>query len=348
MRVAIVNPPLLGHEKRGTGVYTQNLIEALGKVPQIETVSCELSYLPTNVDLYHFPYFDPFFLTLPPIRSKKTVVTIHDLIPLKFPEHFPRGIKGEIKWQIQRFIVKRTDAVITDSRASASDISNFTGIPSAKIFPIHLAPSNHFLKAKDKTAYQHIKEKYHLPQKFILYVGDMNWNKNVIQVIRAAINIKIPLVIVSKSFIERHDTSYNPWKENLIEAQNLARDNKLIYKIGHIQIEDLVAIYKLAACLVFPSFYEGFGLPVVEAFAAGCPVITTNKGSLSEIVNDAALIVDPYDLKTIEAAIIKILSDSYFKRDLIAKGKQQVKHFTWQKTAEATVEVYKLVLGNHK
>ena len=345
MRVAIINPPLAGHEMRGTGVYTQNLIASIELIPGVEVISSEVTHLPRNVDLIHFPYFDPFFLTLPFFRGKKSIVTIHDLIPIKYAQHFPRGIKGEIKWQIQRFIARQTDAIITDSRASAEDIVTFIGIEKTKIFRIPLAPSPQFLKSKDKSSYEHIREKYHLPNKFVLYVGDMNWNKNVSHIIEAITEVKVPLVIVSKSFVERHDTSYNPWKESLLEAQMLAKNNQLIHKIGHIPQEELIGLYKLAACLVFPSFYEGFGLPVVEAFATGCPVVSSSGGSLAEIVGDAAYIVDPAEVKTIVEGIKEILTNAELKRQLVSKGYKQVKKFTWSKTAAETANVYKSVLN---
>jgi len=167
----------------------------------------------------------------------------------------------------------------------------------------------------------------------------------VSHIIEAITEVKVPLVIVSKSFVERHDTSYNPWKESLLEAQMLAKNNQLIHKIGHIPQEELIGLYKLAACLVFPSFYEGFGLPVVEAFATGCPVVSSSGGSLVEIVGDAAYIVDPAEVKTIVEGIKEILTNAELKRQLVSKGYKQVKKFTWSKTAAETANVYKSVLN---
>lgn len=345
MRIALVNPPLTGHEIRGTGIYTQNLLKALRDIPGVEVVLSGIQNIPSNADLFHFPYFDPFFLTLPIIRAKKTVVTVHDLIPLKFPEHFPRGIRGDVKWRIQRFIIRGVDAIITDSKSSAKDVILFTGFSKSKIFPIYLAAAADFFETGNSELHQQVIEKYNLPSKFALYVGDMNWNKNAGSAIKAATEARIPLVIVSKSFVERHDQSYNPWKESLLEAQVLARNNDLIYKIGHINIEELVGLYKSATCLIFPSYYEGFGIPVVEAFAAGCPVITSDKGSLAEIAGDAACVVDPKNISNIVAALKKISSDSIFRKKLIVKGKLQVKYFSWSETARQTLQVYKTVLG---
>jgi len=345
MKIALINPPILGHDSRGTGVYAKNLATELEKQVDLKVDVCDYNFLPLDVDLYHFPYFDPFFLTLPPARRKKTVVTIHDLIPLRFPQYFPRGIKGEFKWQFQKRALKTVDAIITDSQASLEDIVALVSVERTKVHPIYLAPSKNFYEKKSKEFKEKIHEKYKLPAEYVLYVGDLNWNKNVPHIIKAITLIRVPLVIISKSFVIKHEGTYHPWKESLLEAQKLASQNPLVRSIGYINTDELAAIYQMSRALVFPSYYEGFGLPVVEAFASGCPVVTTKRGSLAEIAGEAALFVDPDDIHDIANAIKKLLSESQLRNTLIVWGKRQLKNFSWEKTCSETIKVYKSILS---
>lgn len=344
MKVAIIDPPILGHRIRGTGVYAHHYATELEKYGGVGVVTAEISDLPQDVDIYHFPYFDPFFLTLPFFKTKKTVVTIHDLIPLIFPDHFPRGIKGEIKWQVQKHLIRGVDAIITDSHSSKNDIERILKINSVKISSIYLAPLENFFEKKNPQEKEHVRKKYKLPVSFMLYVGETNWNKNVTNIIRAAKLAKVHLVIVSKSFVEKHDTTYNPWKENLFEAQREAYACDLIHGIGHIELEELISLYQLAQALLLPSYYEGFGLPVVEAFASRCPVITTHRGSLKEVAGEAGLIVEPDDVEGIGKAMQQMSKDKKLRQELINKGETQLKQFSWRKTVQQTVNVYNKVI----
>ncbi|MEK7166701.1 MAG: glycosyltransferase family 1 protein [Patescibacteria group bacterium] len=280
MKVGFIIPPLIQHETRGTGIYAKNLASALEAYTDWEVVRVHAEFLPTAVDIYHFPYFDPFFLTLPIFRSKKTVVTIHDLIPLNFPQHFPRGIKGEIKWRIQRIAVSTVNAIITDSMASKHDIETHLAYNKNKIHTVYLAAAKEFQTPRDKVDMDRVRDKYHLPKEFFLFVGESNWNKNIPNIIRAIKSAEASLVIVNKSFTLRLGDNYNSWQDALIEAQHEAEGYERIFRLGGVELNDLVTLYKMASALIMPSYYEGFGIPVVEAFSAGCPVITTNRGSL--------------------------------------------------------------------
>lgn len=348
MKVAFVKPPLIGHKVRGTGVYANNLKKHLGNTTSLQVQWSDKNNLPNDADLYHFPYFDPFFLTLPIIRSKPTVVTIHDLIPIKFPQHFPRGMQGEVKWQIQKLNVKRVQAIITDSLSSKNDIASLMAINEEKIYSIYLAPNPIFLQSKAPQEMQKIKSKYKLPEKFSLYVGDVNWNKNLPNIIRAVKKEKIHLVVINELFAKGElIANNNSWLDSLKLALKEAREYNNITRIGKIPIEELKTIYQLATVLVFPSFYEGFGLPVVESMASGCPVITSDAGSLKEVAGNSALIVNPNNVSEIGNAITKVFKTKHLRTDLIRKGKEQAKKFSWEKTAKQTYEVYKSVLSNN-
>lgn len=343
MRVALVNPPLTGHLARGTGVYLRNLEKALGKYTDVEVVTTAVHSLPQDVDLYHFPYFDPFFRTIPWRRSKPTVVTIHDLIPLLFPEHFPVGVKGKINWRLTRQIVRSVDAVMTDSSASAKDIQKLIGLPNDKIQVVYLAPGEEYRSRITPEVKNKVKRKYNLPDSFALFVGDVNWNKNLINVIYAATLASVQLVVVSRVFAE-DDQTYHPWKKHLIEAQTAARNNPFVHKIGYADETDLPAIYQLATVLVAPSYYEGFGLPVVEAFTSGCPVITSQNSALVEVAGRAAEFVNPSRIQEIAAAISTVFKYAQIRQKLSRLGKDQVKKFSWKKSAHDVLGIYKQLL----
>src|SRR3972149_5469148 len=167
-----ISPIKTGHKFRGIGSYTENLFRLLGKYDKINkyTFFTRKEKLLINTDLVHYPYFEPFFLTLPLKKDTPTVVTVHDLTPLVFPDQFPRGFKGEVKWQIQKWSLKGARAVIVDSECSKKDVIRLTGIDEKRVFVVYLAAGEKFrqLKHKDLTP---VKIKYNLPEKFVFYVG---------------------------------------------------------------------------------------------------------------------------------------------------------------------------------
>ncbi len=344
MKIAVVNPPLIGHKTRGIGIYTEKLLQALIRIKDISVLSADITDLPTDVDLFHFPYFDPFFMTLPFRIKKPFVVTVHDLITLKFPDKFPRGIKGEIKWQLQKMNLKRAKAIITDSYTSKKDISDIAKFPEEKIFPIYLAANEIFYNRISDQEKIHIRQKYHLPEKFVLFIGEINWNKNLPNIIKACTLSKTSLVIVSKHFFQ--PTGINPWTFSLRESQLLVTNNQYVTVIDYLTENELTGIYQLATALIYASYYEGFGLPILEAFASNCPVITCNRGSMKEVARDAAIFVNPNDVSDISRNINILLRNKNKRKLYQAKGWNRVHDFSWDKTAHQTYQVYQQVLEN--
>jgi len=274
----------------------------------------------------------------------KTVVTIHDVTPIIFPKEFPAGLKGKLKWQIQKYSLKTVDAVITDSESSKRDIARFAGVPEKKIHVIYLATSPDFKKIQDKNQLEAIRKKYHLPLKFVLSVGDVTWNKNLPRLVHAIKKTHIPLVMVGKALVETKFDRSNPWNKDRIFVQDLVKDTKQYIRLGFISKEDLIALYTIATCFVMPSLYEGFGLPILEAMSCGCPVITTKEASLPEVAGNAAYYVNALDVEDIAKGIQEVFSNENLQRTLTKKGSWQVKKFSWEKTAGATLDVYKSLL----
>jgi len=348
MKIAIdVSPLQTGHRVRGVGFYLENLKNALVKYfPQNEYIFFEAGEkLPDDIDLVHFPYFEPFFLELPLYKKFKTVVTVHDLTPIVFPKAFPRGLKGEIRWQMQKYALKRADSIIVDSQCSKKDVLKYVGVKEKKISVVYLAAGEQFKVLDHKSWILDLRAKYKLPEKFVLYVGDVTWNKNLPRLLDAVTQVEAPLVMVGKSLVSENYDKDNPWNADLNRVNELAKDNKNIIKLGFVPDEDLIKIYNMATALVMPSLYEGFGLPVLEAMSCGCPVICSKEGSLQEVAGDAAHFVDAYDVKSITTGIKEVFGNKKLQEELSRRGIENVKRFSWEKTAEETVKAYEGVLG---
>lgn len=343
MKIAFVRPPIAGHLKRGTGTYGEELFKALKKIDSLQISQVDCGGDLSNFDIIHYPYFDPFFLTLPLMKVKPTIVTVHDLIPFKFPKYFPAGIKGGIKWFIQKLSLQGAKAVITDSVVSQKDITEFTGISKEKISVIYLGVRSECKLLKSADVLGRIREKYKLPQNFLLHVGDVNYNKNIPGIIKAFSRLSskyddLCLVLVGSGFVED-----SPQLEQLISLISQLGLADKVKRLGFIDLSDLAGVYNLARVYLQLSFAEGFGLPVLEAMACGCPTVVSNISSLPELSGNASLLVDPYSEEDVISGIEKVLQDKEKRQGMIDAGLKWVKEFTWDKCAEETFEVYKSI-----
>ena len=350
MKIAIdVSPLQSGHKVRGVGFYLSYLKKALLEYyPEHEYFFFQQGEaVSSSVDLVHYPYFDPFFFTLPFVKKHKTVVTVHDLTPLVFPEHFPAGLRGNIRWQAQRFNLRKADGILTDSLASKKDIEKIVGVSSEKISVAYLAAGQEFKRLKfEDVRLKKLKEKYNLPEKFVLYVGDVTWNKNLPRLLHAVNKITLPLVMVGKSLVSKDFDRQNIWNNDLIEVQNLAEHNKNVSMLGFVPTEDLVGLYNLATVFVYPSVYEGFGLPIVEAMQSGCPVIISREGCMPEVGGEAVEYFDGYETESLVKSIHTVVNSKKLQQELSEKGIKQVHKFSWRNTAEKTIEAYAKAFTN--
>lgn len=347
MKVAIdISPLKSGHKFRGIGIYTKNLVEALSliKAPNFSIQLIESEEVPKDCDLVHYPYFDFFFLTLPFKKTKPTVVTIHDCTPLVFPKRYPPGLKGKLKFLIQKFSLKGAKRIITDSCNSKKDIVRFLGIPEQKIDVILLAAGNKVKRITDKNFLAKLRKKFNLPQKFVLYVGDVNYNKNLPGLVKACRLVKVPLVIVGRQAVQKDFDSTHPENQSLVELLNLVKGRSDVLRLGFVEERELAGLYSLASVYCQPSFYEGFGMQVLEAMKCGCPVVTSDVSSLPEVVGKAALLVNPYKIEEIAKSLNIVLTDEKLRKKLIKLGLEQEKKFSWERTAGGTIKVYEKVL----
>lgn len=344
MKIAFNSLPLkTGHQTRGIGSYTKNLINALKDIPDIYIQEfSELSQI-KDAEIVHYPFFDLFQTTLPIRKKFSTVVTIHDVIPLIFPKNYPIGPKGILANVIQKFSLKGARAVITDSQASKKDIAKYLGVPLKNIFPIYLAPASHFIHVENREIKNTISKKYNLPEKFVLYAGNVNWNKNLVNMTKACKEADMDLVLVGKGFEQRENLDHPELKSYKQFLYEFGNDQK-IHILGFVPDDDLVILYNLAVLTLFTSFYEGFGLPILESQACGTPVITSNNSSMAEVAGESALQVDPHNTEEITKAINNLMKNEGMRKHLINKGLENVKKFSWEKVAKETVKVYEKIL----
>ena len=350
MRIALDLDSAKIHKGRGIGFYAQKLHQSLTKrVRPLRTDPFEVVELTNKsskkLDLIHYPGFTLFKFPQQ-IPNTPFVVTVHDLIPLDYPKHFPLGIKGKLAWYLQKKWLKKARAIITDSNASKESIQKHTNISNQKIHVIYLAADKEFTTLNDQIRLNNLKKQYNLPDKFVLYVGDFNWNKNIPLLTQTCIDLKYPLVIVGKKALSDDFDQGHSENHDLVKFQQLAKANsKTIIRLGYLPTHDLVTIYNLATVFAYPSKAEGFGLPILEAFSCGCPVITSKFTSTAEISGKAAILIDPTNLNELKKALKDIWTQPALREKLSKLGLNQVKKFTWDKTIKQTYDVYQKVLS---
>lgn len=379
MRVAIDSGPLEnGHKVRGIGFYTKSLIEALEKVSRtVNGLKIDAFNFANNkmkvktgfYDVIHIPYFNPYIISIPKDKPAKIVVTIHDLIPLLYPDHYAPGIRGSaVYMRHKKMVQSMVDAIITDTETSKKDIVRLLGIKERFIYPVFLAPATLstgvvFRQIKDRKELGLVQKKYNLPNKFVLYLGDVNYNKNISTLIKACGLADIPLVIVGKQAAEIDSQKSelkgirdiirnllgepHPEARHLVELVELFR-NKNIYRLGFVSDEDLVHIFNLATVYCQPSLYEGFGLGPLQAMACGTAVINAKTQALVEVAGDAAVYADPHSPKHMAKLIERVVADSYLRANLIRLGEKRIAEFSWRKTAEETFGVYQKVFQDER
>jgi glycosyltransferase involved in cell wall biosynthesis len=346
LKVLIDTTPLTNaNQTRGVGTYTRLLAQELEQLPEIKlertTHKTSQGFKP---DVIHYPFFDLFFPTLPLRKKNKTVVTIHDLIPLKFPEHYKPGVRGEINWKRQQLALKNVKAIITDSHASKDDIVELLNVPQEKVEVVYLA-GNPDIVSVGKKEISKVRKEYGLPQEYVLYVGDINYNKNLVQLIKSLrfIPEKCHLVLFGKNFKEQDIVEWD-WIKTQISLSDVA---SRVHFVNDVTVGDTLtvsAIYSGALCYAQPSLYEGFGLPVLEAMQAKVPVVSTKNSSLREVGGKHVVYVEE-SAEQIADGIKHVMSWSDDERsEKIEQAFDWTNSFSWEKAARETVRVYQEVV----
>ncbi len=279
-----------------------------------------------DFNIFHPTYYNPYFLKY--LQNKPFVITVYDMIHELFPMYFSTSDPTR-KWKKE--LIYKSDFIIAISKNTKDDIIKLFDIDPEKIFVVHLGnPFESFTRGQEPEKTQNVPV---LGESYLLYVGNRQGYKNFIFFVQSIADF------LRQNGIYLYCAGGEPFTD---------QEREMLEKLGiqnfvrFIRVNDkiLMNLYEKALAFVFPSLYEGFGLPVLEAFSCGCPAILSNTGSLPEIGDDAAIYINPTDSNTILDSIELLLSDGRKREDLILRGYQRLKHFSWEKTAEQTKNFY--------
>ena len=294
-----------------------------------------------KVDLLHCPYF-----TAPAIQTCPTVVTIHDVIPLVLPEYRSREA-NRMNTELTSFTSKRANAIIAVSECSRRDIVSTLGIPADRIHVIGNAVHPSYHPITDSWLLAAVRERYNIARKYILYFGGFDLRKNVQRIIRSYAALPAPLraeyqlVLAGRLHMLGHPLYPDP--RPLVRELDMG--DRIIFT-GQIREQDKAPLYSGATAFLFPSLYEGFGMPVLEAMACGAAVITSRVSALPEVVGDAGVLIDPYSEPAISEALGELLTSPKRRQELGQRARERSRAFSWRQVAEQTVSVYEQVASN--
>ena len=290
-----------------------------------------------GVDLFHAPHY-----VLPPLTPCKSVVTIHDCIHLRFPQYLPNRLAYAYAWSSLWIATHRSNRVLTVSEASKRDILRYFSVPESKINVIYNAIDEQFDESPTDAEIGRVRERYQLDDPFVLYAGNIKPHKNLERLIEAFSMLRksgfeqVKLLIIGDE-ISKYAT--------LRRAVHRHKLHHQVRFLGFVSDKTLACLYRLAGVFVFPSLYEGFGLPPLEAMASGTPVITSNVSSLPEVVGDAALLIDPNKPEAIFDAMRRVLTEPELAQSLRARGLERVRQFSWERSIRRVREIYDEVLA---
>ena len=365
----------------GIGTYIRNLIDALGRqdredqyfVVAAPADVAEIPALPLNfeiapyltspngfvrfvalpaffrkfrADLYHLP------LNIAPVGMPTPyVVSVHDMSSLLFesPKDFRQAWK---MYQVRRGLMKASRVIVV-SNATRLDVQNTLGIEPERITLVYNAPDPMFtapVRSLELQESRRVMERYQVNYPFLLYAGNVRPQKNIPRLIEAFAVLRSdlahhPIYSGLRLIIIGDEISKNP---SVRQAVIQSRAEQSVRFLGFVPIHTLRIFYKAAAAFVFPSLYEGFGLPPLEAMASGTPVVTSNVSSLPEVVGDAAIMVNPENVFDIARGIREVLLDEAARRSCIEHGYAQVRRFSWDRTAAEVVRIYREVAKSHR
>jgi glycosyltransferase involved in cell wall biosynthesis len=304
-----------------------------------EHLSIPLKLRRLGAELLHAPhYVRPLLCTIP------SVVTIHDCIHLLFPQYLP----NRMAWRYARYMmgsaIRHSAVVFTVSDSSRADILRF--YPWADPARVHVVPNaidTELLEDPGEEEMERVRERYQLRGRFILFAGNVKPHKNLERLIRAFAVVReqgghddLQLLLIGD------DVSRYGSLRRAVEATRLRQDVRFF---GFVPPSTLSALYRMADVFAFPSLYEGFGLPPLEAMSCGTPVVTSRMAALHEVVDEAAVLVDAYSVDDIAAGIVRVLDDDDLRTDLVRKGHARARKFSWDRSVRAIHAGYFKALG---
>ena len=277
---------------------------------------------------------------IPPGSPVPTVVTVHDMSLRLHPRCHPFR-RLLINRPLVTVAIRNATAMVTVSNSARRDLLRLYGIPPDRVAVVHEAAAPIFQAIRDIEHLERVRRRYSLPERFVLYVGAIEPRKNLRRLVQAFARARA-------RGVPHHLVCVGPYgwsSRNLVRVIERLDLNEVVQFAGYVPLHDLPAIYNLGELFVFPSVYEGFGLPVVEAMACGTPVITSNTSSLDEIASGAAETIDPYDVDAMAEALVRLLTTADRRRELALRGLERAKRFSWTHTAREMLAIYQRASG---
>ena len=311
--------------------------ERSGSYSVREQIAVPLDLRREKVDLFHAPHY-----VLPPLTPCRSVVTIHDCIHLRFPQYLPNRLAYAYARSSLWVAAHRSARILTVSEASKRDILRYFSVPESKISVIYNAIDERFHEEPPADDVMRVKERYQLHDPFVLYAGNIKPHKNLERLIEAFHVVRRGDLEHVKLLIIGDEISKYASLRRTVHRYKL---HKHVRFFGFVPDATLAILYRLARVFVFPSLYEGFGLPPLEAMASGTPVITSNVSSLPEVVGDAAMLIDPYEAGAIAGAMRRVLSDDRLREDMRERGLARVREFSWERSVRRIREIYDEVIA---
>jgi glycosyltransferase involved in cell wall biosynthesis len=289
-----------------------------------------------NIDVLHSPYWtNPLWSPWP------TVVTVHDVIQLVLPE-YQMLARQRVYFGLVTRALRHATAIITVSECSRRDLVRTVGVPLERVFVVENAISEKLAPVTDQAALDAVRGRYVLRQPFVLYLGANDLRKNLNRLIRAyaalprTLRDTYQLVVAGRQWPHDHPLYPDP----KLVVRELGLEDRIVFT-GGIPEADKAALLSAATVFAFPSLYEGFGIPVLEAFACGTPVLTANTSSLPEVAGDAAVLVDPTSVDAVRDGLVGLLESPELRRELALRGIARASGYRWSEIAERTIQVYR-------
>lgn len=287
-------------------------------------------------DVYHNPYYVVPYAALTPM-----VAMVHDLIPELYPESLPSPRLSRLFRVLVRLTCRRAQMILTGSVSTAEDLHRLLGVPTERLATTPYGVDASFTR-RPAGEVDAVRQRLGLARPYLLYLGINKPHKNLVRMVEAwgtlpaAERGDVQLVLAG------HEDPRYPETRQAVARLSLEGSVRIL---GGVANADVAPLYSGALAFVFPSLYEGFGLPVLEAMACGTPVAAADRSSLPEVVGDAGLLFDPTDIEALRDALRRLLADSVLRRDLAARGRARAASFTWERTARDTLTVYRRVIG---
>jgi len=285
------------------------------------------------LDIFHSPDF-----VLPPVRRAKTMLTVHDLSFIRYPQCADANLRAYLNKVVPRS-VHRADLVLADSQSTKDDLAELLDVDADKIEVVYPGVEERFHPIEDQSHLKEVRERYNLPPRFVLGLGTLQPRKNFTRLIEAFADLRFAISDLHLVIAGGKGWLY---EEIFATVERLGLEEKVVFP-GFVADEHLPALYNLAGLFVFPSLYEGFGLPPLEALACGTPIVTSNASSLPEVVGEAGLMVKATDTDALAEAMQRVLEDNALREEMIARGMEQARKFTWQKTAAKLLSLYEAI-----